>query len=109
MAPNPDLLFLDLCACPGSKTSLLKPTSAALQLLSVHAEKNVIGLSSEKLEELVEQVEMRGDLAATAGYVIICLGDLPAGCALSLPPGLLSRLSPLFLSENVAGLALRNK
>ena len=87
----------------------LKPTSAALQLLGVHAEKNVIRLTSEKLEELVEQVELRGDLAATTGYVIICLGDLPVGCAFSLPPRLLSRLPPLFQGKNVAGLALRNE
>ena len=83
----------------------VKPTSAALQLLGIYAEKNVIRLTSQKLEELVEQGEIRGDYAATPGYVIIGLDDLPVGCGLYLPPRLLSRLPPLFRGKNVA---LRN-
>jgi NOL1/NOP2/fmu family ribosome biogenesis protein len=81
----------------------LKPTSAALQLLGIHAEKNVIRLSSEKLEELVGQGEIRGDFAATPGYVIVSLEDLPVGCGLYLPPRLLSRLPHLFRGKRVAG------
>lgn len=84
----------------------LKPTSAALQIFGIYAEKNVIRLTPQKLEELVGQGEMRGDFAATPGYVIISLEGLPVGCGLYLPPRLLSRLPPLFRGKNVA---LRNE
>jgi len=80
----------------------LKPTSAALQLLGIHAGKNVIRLNSEKLEDLVDQGEIRGDFAASPGYVLISLEDLPVGCGLYLPPRLLSRLPPLFRGKAVA-------
>jgi NOL1/NOP2/fmu family ribosome biogenesis protein len=81
----------------------LKPTSAALQLLGTYAEKNVVRLTPQKLEELVGQGEIRGDFAATTGYVVINFEDLPVGCGLYLPPRLLSRLPPLFRGKNVAG------
>ena len=80
----------------------LKPTSAALQLLGMHAGKNVITLTSQRLEDLVERGEIREDFAATPGYVIISLEDLPVGCGLYLPPRLLSRLPPLFRGKAVA-------
>jgi hypothetical protein len=83
----------------------LKPTSAALQLLGTCAEKNVIRLGSDRLEELVELGEIRGDFAATPGYVIISHEDLPVGCGLYLPPRLLSRLPHLFRGKKVARLA----
>jgi hypothetical protein len=83
----------------------LKPTSAALQLWGIYAEKNVIRLGSDKLAELVEQGEIQGDFAATPGYVIISLEDLPVGCGPYLPPRLLSRLPHLFRGKKVAGLA----
>ncbi|HYR03412.1 MAG TPA: hypothetical protein VES58_08715 [Syntrophobacteria bacterium] len=79
----------------------LKPTSAALQLWGSYAKENVIRLSSEKLEELVEQGEIRGDFSGTPGYVIVSLEDLPVGCGLYLPPRLLSRLPPLFRGKKV--------
>jgi hypothetical protein len=80
----------------------LKPTSAALQLFGAHAERNVVPLTAKDLEELVEKGKLEGDFPATPGYVIVSLGDLPVGCALHLPPRLLSRLPPLFRSKNVA-------
>ncbi|MBP1725036.1 MAG: hypothetical protein H6Q51_334 [Deltaproteobacteria bacterium] len=80
----------------------LKPTSAALQVWGVYAKENVIRLSSEKLEELVEQGEIRGDFAGTPGYVIVSLEDRPVGCGLYLPPRLLSMLPHLFRGKTVA-------
>jgi hypothetical protein len=82
----------------------LKPTSAALQLFGPHAERNVVTLTPKELEGLVEKGEIEGDFPVTPGYVIISLEDLPVGCALYLPPRLLSRLPPLFRNKNVAGL-----
>jgi NOL1/NOP2/fmu family ribosome biogenesis protein len=82
----------------------LKPTSAALQLFGIHAKSNVVALSAEELEELVEQGVISGDFPVTPGYVIISLENLPIGCGLYLPPRLLSRLPPLFRGKNVTGL-----
>ena len=82
-----------------------KPTSAALQVWGIYAGKNVIRLNSETLKELVEQGEIRGDFAATPGYVLLSLEDLPVGCGLYLPPRLLSRLPHLFRGKKMVGLA----
>jgi hypothetical protein len=79
----------------------LKPTSAALQLFGIHARSNVIALSANELEELVEQGVIPGDFPVAPGYVVITLEDLPVGCGLYLPPRLLSRLPLLFRGKHV--------
>jgi hypothetical protein len=80
----------------------LKPTSASLQLLGVHATRNVVRLHPKQLEELLERGEIHGEFSATPGYVLIVVEDIPVGCALYLPPRLLSRLPPVFRSKRLA-------
>jgi NOL1/NOP2/fmu family ribosome biogenesis protein len=69
----------------------LKPTTAALQLFGLHANKNIVSLALEQLRELVEKKELKGEFGTSPGYVIIAAETIVIGCALSLPGRLLSQ------------------
>jgi len=70
----------------------LKPTSAALQLLGSHLNKNIVRLTPEQLRDLVEKSEIEGDFADSPGYVAIVTNSLVIGCALYVPGRLISQL-----------------
>jgi len=70
----------------------LKPTSAALQLLGSHLNKNVVRLTREQLGELVERSVIKGDFADSPGYVAIAINSLVIGCALYVPGRLISQI-----------------
>lgn len=69
----------------------LKPTSAALQLFASHINKNIVRLTPEQLQELVESREIVGEFAGSTGYVAIESNSLIIGCALYLPGRLVSQ------------------
>jgi NOL1/NOP2/fmu family ribosome biogenesis protein len=78
----------------------LKPTSAALQLYGVHADKNVVSLQTSQLKELIEHKEIKGEFPASFGYVILATEDVIIGCALYLPGRLISQIPRhLFTSQ----------
>ena len=69
----------------------LKPTSVALQLFGVHADKNTVTLPTDKLRHLVENKELKSEFGCTPGYVIVASKAIVIGCALYLPGRLISQ------------------
>ncbi|MCG6916692.1 MAG: hypothetical protein LJE89_04005 [Deltaproteobacteria bacterium] len=70
----------------------LKPTSTALQLFGVHADKNIVTLPTDQLRDLVEGKEIKSEFGCTPGYVIVAIRSAVIGCALYLPGRLISQL-----------------
>ena len=77
----------------------LKPTTAALQLLGPHANKNIVRLTLDQLRELVEEKEIKGDFDTSPGYVIVVAETLIIGCALSVPGRLISQFPRHLFTE----------
>ena len=77
----------------------LKPTTAALQLLGPHANKNIVRLTLDQLRELVEKKEIKGDFDTSPGYVIVVAETLIIGCALSVPGRLISQFPRHLFTE----------
>ena len=77
----------------------LKPTTAALQLIGPHANKNIISLALEQLRELVEKKEIKGEFGTSTGYVIVVTETIIIGCALSLPGRLISQFPRHLFTE----------
>jgi NOL1/NOP2/fmu family ribosome biogenesis protein len=69
----------------------LKTTSVALQLLSVHEDKNIISLPSDELPDLCERKEIKSKFAGNPDYVIVASNSVIIGCALHLPGRLISQ------------------
>lgn len=69
----------------------LKPTSVALQLFGVHADKNIVTLPTDRLHDLVENKEIKSEFGCTPGYVIVTSKSVVIGCALYLPGRLISQ------------------
>ncbi len=77
----------------------LKPTTAALQLLGPHANKNIVSLSLEQLRELVEKKEIKGKFGISPGYVIVVAETIIIGCALHLAGKLISQFPRHLFTE----------
>ena len=77
----------------------LKPTTAALQLLGPHANKNIVSLALDQLRELVERKEIKGEFNTSPGYVIIVAETIIIGCALSVPGRLISQFPRHLFTE----------
>ena len=77
----------------------LKPTTAALQLLGPHANKNIVSLTLEQLRELVEKKEIKGEFHTSPGYVIVVAETMIIGCALSVPGRLISQFPRHLFTE----------
>jgi NOL1/NOP2/fmu family ribosome biogenesis protein len=77
----------------------LKPTTAALQLLGPHANKNIVSLALDQLRELVERKEIKGEFDTSPGYVIIVAETIIIGCALSVPGRLISQFPRHLFTE----------
>ena len=77
----------------------LKPTTAALQLLGPHANKNIVRLTLDQLRELVEKKEIKGEFHTSPGYVIVVAETLIIGCALSVPGRLISQFPRHLFTE----------
>lgn len=77
----------------------LKPTTAALQLIGRHANKNIVSLALEQLRELVEKKEIKGEFGTSPGYVIVVAETIIIGCALSLPGRLISQFPRHLFTE----------
>ena len=69
----------------------LKPTSVALQLFGSKANKNIVSLEPEKLRDLAENGEIKGEFGSSPGYVIVVTGLVIIGCALYLPGRLINQ------------------
>ena len=69
----------------------LKPTSVALQLFGSKANKNIVSLEPQKLRDLVEYKEIKGEFGSSPGYVIVVTGSVIIGCALYLPGRLITQ------------------
>ena len=77
----------------------LKPTTAALQLLGPHANKNIVRLTLDQLRELVEKKEIKGEFDTSPGYVIVVVETMIIGCALSVPGRLISQFPRHLFTE----------
>jgi NOL1/NOP2/fmu family ribosome biogenesis protein len=69
----------------------LKPTSVALQLFGSKANKNIVSLEPQKLRDLVENREIKGEFCNSPGYVIVMTSSVIIGCALYLPGRLITQ------------------
>ena len=69
----------------------LKPTSVALQLFGNTANKNIVSLELQKLRDLVENREIKGEFGGSPGYVIVVTSSVIIGCALYLPGRLITQ------------------
>jgi NOL1/NOP2/fmu family ribosome biogenesis protein len=77
----------------------LKPTTAALQLFGVYADKNIVSLAQDQLQDLVEKKEIKGEFGISPGYVIIATETIIIGCGLSLPGRLISQFPRHLFTE----------
>ena len=77
----------------------LKPTTAALQLFGLHANKNIVSLALDQLRELVEKKEIKGEFDTSPGYVIVVAETVIIGCALSVPGRLISQFPRHLFTE----------
>jgi len=77
----------------------LKPTTAALQLFGVYAEKNIVSLAQDQLQDLVERKEIKGEFGISPGYVIIVTETIIIGCGLSRPGRLISQFPRHLFTE----------
>jgi NOL1/NOP2/fmu family ribosome biogenesis protein len=77
----------------------LKPTTAALQLLGFHANKNIVSLALDQLRELVQKKEIKGEFDTSPGYVIVVAATVIIGCALSVPGRLISQFPRHLFTE----------
>ena len=69
----------------------LKPTSVALQLFGSKANRNIVSLEPQKLCDLVQNREIKGDFDSSPGYVIVVTSSVIIGCALYLPGRLIAQ------------------
>ena len=77
----------------------LKPTTAALQLFGVYADKNIVSLARGQLQDLVEKKEIKGEFGISPGYVIIVTETIIIGCGLHLPGRLISQFPRHLFTE----------
>lgn len=77
----------------------LKPTTAALQLFGVYADKNIVSLAQDQLQDLVEKKEIKGEFGISPGYVIVVAETIIIGCALSVPGRLISQFPRHLFTE----------
>jgi NOL1/NOP2/fmu family ribosome biogenesis protein len=77
----------------------LKPTTAALQLFGVYADKNIVSLAQDQLQDLVEKKEIKGEFGISPGYVIIVTETIIIGCGLYFPGRLISQFPRHLFTE----------
>ena len=87
----------------------LKPTSVALQLFGLHADRNIVSLPSEQLRDLVERKEIKNEFASSPGYVIVSSNSVIIGCALYLPGRLISQFPRYMFTSQTWEYVLQNR
>ena len=81
------------------KKTHLKPTTASLQRLGPYADKNIVRLRREQLQDLVEKKEINGEFGVSPGYVIIATETIIIGCGLCVPGRLISQFPGHLFTE----------
>jgi NOL1/NOP2/fmu family ribosome biogenesis protein len=87
----------------------LKPTSVALQLFGVHADKNIVSLPTEQLRDLAERGEIKSEFPSSPGYVIVSSKSVVIGCALYLSGRLISQFPRYMFTSQTWEYALQEK
>ena len=81
------------------KKTHLKPTTVSLQLFGSYADQNIVNLTRDQLQDLVEKKEIQGEFGISPGYVIIAAEKIIIGCGLYVPGRLISQFPRHLFTE----------